>query len=739
MRWARAPLVLLSVVAATAAGAVTVRTWGPASAEGFAKGTLQGTSLDAEGWLSLAPTSATWWGPGAGIVWDVAPDGERGAFVALSGPARVLRLVPGKPPETWYEESGDAMVTALAPDGRGGVLLAVSPGGRILHARGAGQPARAHFTTEGRYVWALAVAGDRVWIGAGDPGALLRGKLTGGSLETVATTGEDPVRAVVPLPGGGVAVGTGRRGRVLQVGAAGMPGVFALLDADEDEIVDLAADRDGVLWVLAARDRGRARLARPSVPEETPRPASDPAEPRPAPGPEPEPEDPAPGAAPEEPRPQAAPRSPRVSTTASAAATGALYKIAADGAVTRVWESSTEIPYALAIVGGSPVVGTGDSGRLLRIDHEGAAAALLRVPSEQITALALTPSGRLLAGGSNDARVEALGPEIATTGTWLSDVFDAGTVSDWGAVRWDGAPGAGNVSASLRVGNTSEPDDTWSAWGAVRAGESASLPVARFLQARLELKGAGSGGPRVRRLEVAYRARNRAPRIRRLEVETPGVAIVSQPASTTGASGPVVAEDPVAQRAARASGRRPSTATRRLYEAGARSASWEASDADEDALRYTVELRAVGQEGWRVLATDLETTFYSWDSRGTPDGLYELRLTASDGEDNPAGTARSHVRVSDPFLIDHTAPRLESVQLSADRRRVTFLAVDPGGRVAAVEAAQGASAWRRLSPEDGIEDGERERYALDLQDGETLRLRVTDAAGNLGGAESVPR
>jgi hypothetical protein len=199
-----------------------------------------------------------------------------------------------------------------------------------------------------------------------------------------------------------------------------------------------------------------------------------------------------------------------------------------------------------------------------------------------------------------------------------------------------------------------------------------------------------------------------------------------------------VADDPVAQRTARA-GRRPSAATRRLYEAGARSATWEASDPDEDAVRYRLELRAIGQETWRELANDLATSFFSWDSRGTPDGLYELRLTADDREDNPEGTSRTDVRVSDPFAIDHTPPRLESLQVSSDRLRVTFTAVDPGGRVAAVEAAEGAGPWRRLSPEDGIEDGERERYAATLPASGTLRLRVTDAAGNLGGAESVAR
>jgi hypothetical protein len=198
-----------------------------------------------------------------------------------------------------------------------------------------------------------------------------------------------------------------------------------------------------------------------------------------------------------------------------------------------------------------------------------------------------------------------------------------------------------------------------------------------------------------------------------------------------------VADDPVAQRTARASGRRPTPGTRRLYEAGARAATWEASDPDDDALRYTLEIRAVGEGTWRELARDLETAFYSWDSRGTGDGLYELRLTASDAEDNAQGSARTDVRVSDPFTIDHTAPHLEDVRVSADGRHVTFVAVDPGGRVAAAEVAEDAAPWRRVAPEDGIEDGERERYSVELPAGESLRLRITDAAGNLGGGETV--
>jgi hypothetical protein len=61
MKRRRLAAALLVLLGATAARAVSVRTWGPASADAFARGTLEGTSLDGEGWLTLAPTSATWW------------------------------------------------------------------------------------------------------------------------------------------------------------------------------------------------------------------------------------------------------------------------------------------------------------------------------------------------------------------------------------------------------------------------------------------------------------------------------------------------------------------------------------------------------------------------------------------------------------------------------------------------------------------------------------------------------
>jgi len=88
-------LVLLLLLSASHARAAAARSWSLASAEEFSPGRLQGTALDGEGRIALAPALTSLWGPAEGIVWDLEPDGAGGAFVAVSSPTRVIHLRPG--------------------------------------------------------------------------------------------------------------------------------------------------------------------------------------------------------------------------------------------------------------------------------------------------------------------------------------------------------------------------------------------------------------------------------------------------------------------------------------------------------------------------------------------------------------------------------------------------------------------------------------------------------------------
>lgn len=400
---------------------------------------------------------------------------------------------------------------------------------------------------------------------------------------------------------------------------------------------------------------------------------------------------------------------------------------------------------------GELLVATGDKGRIHAIDREGRSAQLLRVSSNQVSALATGEGGAVLVGGTTDARVEILGPLARTLGSYTTAPIDAGTVAEWGRVRWGvTTPAGARLRIEVRAGNTAEPDSTWSSWSAVagddgRAGAETAVPAARFFQARFDLRSGRSGdSPRLGRIEVSYQARNRPPVVATVGVEPAGIVWVRAPSQSSLPTGPVVADDPVTRRVLSSvqPGRAPMGSIRKGYEPGARTFSWRCEDPDRDRLRYGLDLRPEGSDTSYVLARDLEDEFFSWDARGVADGTYRVRLTVDDHLDNPNGTHREAERLSDAFHVDNRRPAVgqPDVRRAGDAWEVAFSAEDPGGQVAALEVALDGGEWTPLSPDDGVADSATERYRLIVprgmapDDGErTLLVRVVDAAGNVGG------
>ena len=62
---------------------------------------------------------------------------------------------------------------------------------------------------------------------------------------------------------------------------------------------------------------------------------------------------------------------------------------------------------------------------------------------------------------------------------------------------------------------------------------------------------------------------------------------------------------------------------------------------------------------WIELEDDLDTNSYAWDTRTVEDGRYEIRVVADDSKSNTAATTLTGSRVSDPFVVDNTAPVIE--------------------------------------------------------------------------------
>src|SRR5262249_55485778 len=76
----------------------------------------------------------------------------------------------------------------------------------------------------------------------------------------------------------------------------------------------------------------------------------------------------------------------------------------------------------------------------------------------------------------------------ATSGTFLSRVFDAGATVTWGTATWTSqAPSGTSLVINVRQGNTATPDSTWTAFTPL-AGSGATIGgSSRYLQYRAQL------------------------------------------------------------------------------------------------------------------------------------------------------------------------------------------------------------------------------------------------------------
>jgi sugar lactone lactonase YvrE len=729
---------LLIVAAAVVAPVVAIDRWEASTARDFLLGTFDGTAIDGRGRIGLAPQVTHLWGPEPGIVWDLVASRGGTVFVALSGPGQVVAIDADGDSTVWLETDADSLVTSLAPDGKGGVYAGLSPEGRLLHLSGPGESATLA-ESGASFIWAMESDGHGgLWLGTGVPGKILR-FTEGDGIETIYETGDDPVRSLTATDDGVIA-GTGGRGRVIEISRDGDP--FVLFDADQTEIVALARDDDGAVFALAAggpqqpsataQAAARAADAYVRVTAEAP----------PADGGKGNGN--SNGSSKGEQKKDAKTSQARPPQRPSYSG-GTLYRIDAEG-TQEIWQARNEVPFDLRrSPDGLLFVATGDRGRVWRLSPDGETAQAFPIASNQASALAGDDKGRLWVGGTSDARVERLDTQFRDSGDYLSLPVDAGSHSDWGRIVWDAdVPRGAGLEIHVRSGNTTEPDETWSDW--VALGENGQIdvgrvPRSRLLQVKLSLTGSGDSGPRVSALRVSYEPRNRAPEIGALSVEAPGVVIVAAPKPANGNLGPLVASDPVTRDAVgRATRGRQRSQTRRGYESGVRTFLWSATDPDGDRLTSRLDVRLEGDTFWFPLAANLTENYFSWDARATPDGHYRVRVTVSDATDNIEGEAIERSETSETFLIDNSRPSLSdwSVERRGREHHVAFTAIDPGGAVAAVEIAVGDGDWQPVRPEDGVADSELERFRLTLsvdgnEDVPSVRVRVTDSAGNLGG------
>jgi hypothetical protein len=710
----------------------------------FDKGTADGVAIRSDGRLTPAPKFAQFADPNLGFLWALRMDSQ-GRLYAAGGPnARVLRFeASGK--STTVFESPELAAQDIVIDAKSSLYVATSPDGKIYRVTPEGQRS-VFFETKTKYIWALAMdARGNLFAATGDEGKIFVISPKGDG-KIFYHTHERNARALLFDSHGDLIVGTEPNGLVIRVkvqtsnhgkDASGNPeagAAFVLYETGQREVTSIQQDATGAIYASASGEKSTAppTATAPPLPNQAPAAAALKAL-----------------AIVSSAAPTIAPAS-----TPPSSGPSKVFRIATSGEPERIWESADQFVYALMpITGGGILVGTGNEGVILRIDGREYYTRLEKASSAQVTALLESPDGKTFAASSNPGRVFTIGPDAATNGTFLSEVFDAKYFSQWGRITWWGPGGTvGAVHFYVRSGNTSDPGHDWSDWAGPfddPKSETAVAPTARYAQWKAMFNAATKGAqPAITWVSLAYQPRNIAPVIDDIVLQKPGIKVTGIVAQMPpGASQPVQLELPGARGATATNPAQsvlfhPEIPPQGFRERGYQSVLWSAHDDNDDELTYAVYYRAEGETNWRLLKDKLMEEFYSWDSTAIPDGAYYLRITASDAHSNPPEEALATERESGRFVVANKPPAIEDLRAdggAAGAATMTFTARASGNTLARAEYSLDAGEWKLLYPVSGITDSAVEKYRQELTSvtpgKHTIGVRVYDRYDNLATAQ----
>ncbi|MFH1615772.1 MAG: hypothetical protein ABIG61_11915 [Planctomycetota bacterium] len=382
-----------------------------------------------------------------------------------------------------------------------------------------------------------------------------------------------------------------------------------------------------------------------------------------------------------EPKP---PKQPPKRTDAAPGAS-AIYKIDKNGFVTKVFEQKA-LFFDLVFQQQDILVGTGNKAQLyaLRPDTEQSRIAYEDTQASQITALAVRDS-QVYLGTANPARLIKLEKSFAKQGSFESELIDASQPALWGKLHIDAdIPRQCEVLVSARSSNVSDINDpafsSWTKDTRITAPVDLLCPTGRFCQYRLTLKTKHSDhSPLIREVTVANTIPNLAPRVTAVSL-----ARVTAPGKQ-----------------------------------GVFKVTCKADDDNNDKLIYQIDFRKLPRETWIKIKDKLEDAEFEWDTKTVEDGRYEIRVLASDERNNTPAASLTGSRISDPVVVDNTAPVITSAQITAKKTELTvkLTVADKLSIIGTVHyTINGSNEWIAAIPDDSVYDTTTENFLITIQE-----------------------
>ncbi|RMG99904.1 MAG: hypothetical protein D6705_01940 [Deltaproteobacteria bacterium] len=688
MRTITTRLLALAVVAAP--GTVTAggtRVLEIRDRDDFDKGEFDGAALSSMGYVTQGYASEIAKIDTAEGTFACATDGTR-AIVGTLQPAALLEVrgrgKRGTPDTRSIAALPGVVTSAIAPLGDGTVLAATLPGATIHRVDRKGR-LKPFAKLDAEFIWALAVEGGRVYAATGPSGKLFSLDRSGGDVRVEIDSEEEHLLSMAVV-GGRIVVGTAPRAKLLAVGEPA-EGVV-LRDFDGDEVRALQVT--GRYLVAAVNDFDTKGVATADALEKAVGRAS------------------------------LAGNDATGSVNLTKRDKGASFEIhavdlgrkldpdrAADAAWTRWFDAKGGYATGLSVDtrDGGVLVATSKKGKIYRLRGPRDVSVVADLDQAVVTSICRVDRGNVFATTSGGAAVARLFAGPAMDAVYTSHVLDAKQPARFGTLLVEGT---GPFRVRVRTGPAKEPDARWSPWRDVplsaradgMAGSLAGVGERRFLQVEVRVAGPAA---KLRGLRVFHAPENLPPLVESITVDLPEPDEDDEPA-------------------------KPEAKIR-----------WKVDARDGDDLVYEVYVRRVGDppEAWLRLddpTEPLTKKSLTWKLDSVADGIYEVRVVASDEPANGVAKAFVDSLVGDPVVVDRARPEVAKVDVRG--RSVTVRVRDATSPIAKVTYRIDEGAMHTAAPADGIVDELDETFRLvvpsEVRPGtHRLQIYVHDAAGNL--------
>jgi len=640
------------------------------SYQDFQKGEFDGTNIDGMGRLFIGPQVQTIQGPASEyyLSLELAKNGD--LLVGTGHKAAVYRVNPQTGEAEEVFSSPELDVYALLARQNNEIYVGTSPNGKIYKI---GKDKKVEEVTDfdEKIIWDMVE--DRkgnIYCAVGNEGGVYQIK-SPGETTNIFHSEDAHIVSLCIAKNDSILAGSGDRGILYQIENRK---VNVLFDAPFEEIKGIAEDADGNIYFSASRgvraqgDPPRERIE-PSFNGET------------------------------------------GDKKTPVKEKCALYRRSTNGVVEKIWSSKTEYIYSIYYDADSKsvIAGTGNGGRIYKIDRDGNFSLLYESESAQVFKIKGNSSGITFIT-NNTAAITRIQENLNSKGTYLSKIFDLKVPSRFGHLYWDAEHDAGTqVQFFVRAGNSNIPDKTWTEWSPPFTSPDNSLVGLqgyRYVQFKIILNSSNTGkSPYLNNFRAYYLQANLTPQVKSVTIDHNGGVEEKK------------ADQPKESKA----------------KIGFVNAEWTAVDPNGDTLKYDIYLRKTGDQQWISFKRDVTDTKCDIPMAMYEDGKYTLKVVADDSLSNPPSQSRSHFLTSQSFLIDSTAPVLSEFSLM--NNLMAFNVTDDLSIVKDVCFSFDGKLWYPLAPADQISDSNSERYSVSVsqlprQNRNIIFLKLSDEYGN---------